>query len=483
MGGRARAGDASGVVSDALLAAYHRLPPWSRTCVASVRGLYLRAWRYGPETDRLVSRALEREHWSPREWDEWRSARLTMVLRRAAEHVPYYRALWRDRRLAGDRPAIEALHSWPVLRKDSLRSDPAAFVADDRSRRDMFHDHTSGTTGKPLDIWLPRATVREWYALFEARARNWYGVSRRDRWAILGGQLVSPVAARQPPFWVWNAALHQLYMSSYHLAPDLVGHYVDALRRYRVRYILGYTSALHALARHILDAAASPPELAVVITNAEPVLPSQREAIERAFRCPLRETYGLAEGVTAASECEHGSLHLWPEAGVVEILSDSGGVVADGESGRIVCTSLLNPDMPLVRYDTGDRGAIAPSPTHCRCGRTLPIVAAIDGRADDVLITRDGRRVGRLDPVFKSALPILEAQIIQESLESVRVKFVPAAGWRPEHGEAIARRVRDRMGDVAVVLEPVASIPRSANGKFRAVINLLTLDERSKPGA
>jgi len=36
-----------------------------------------------------------------------------------------------------------------------------------------------------------------------------------SRWAILGGQVVVPVAQRHQPFWVWNAALNQLYMSSY----------------------------------------------------------------------------------------------------------------------------------------------------------------------------------------------------------------------------------------------------------------------------
>ena len=47
---------------------------------------------------------------------------------------------------------------------------------------------------------------------------------------------------------------------------------------------------------------------------------------------------------------------------------------------------------------------------------------------DDVLYTRDGRRVGRLDPVFKDRVAIREAQVIQDALDVVRVRYVPADG-------------------------------------------------------
>lgn len=458
---------------------YHAMPPVVRSAAAGARGWYLRAWRYGPETDRLADAALARERWSSAQWAAWREERLAQLLERAATRVPYYRDQWAARRRRGDRASWELLANWPVLEKEAVRTAPRAFLADDCNPRTMFHEHTSGTTGTSLDLWWSRATVRTWYALFEARWRRWYGVSRHDRWAILGGQLVVPVAHRTPPFWVWNPALHQLYLSSYHLAPDLIPHYVTALRQHRIRYLFGYTSALHTLAQGAEPGSLRALGLAVVIANAEPVLPHQREAIERAFGAPLRETYGMAEIVTAAGECEHNRLHLWPDAGVVELL-DGDAPVPPGETGDLVCTGLVNADMPLVRYRVGDRAALDPSDAPCPCGRTLPRLARIEGRADDVLYTRDGRAVGRMDPVFKSRLPVHEAQIIQEALDRVRVRYVPAAGFTPADGEAIAARIRDRMGDVDVVLEPVSAIPRTSNGKLRAVVCALSPDERAR---
>jgi phenylacetate-CoA ligase len=310
-----------------------------------MRGLYLSMWRYGPDTDRLVSEALARDYWTAEQWQAWQEERLAFVLDRAATRVPYYRDHWEERRRRGDDSSWEYLENWPILGKEPLREHPRAFVADDCAPDKMFHEHTSGTTGKSLDLWWSKKMTQEWYALFEARWRRWNGVSRRDRWAILGGQLVAPVEVRKPPFWVYNAAMRQLYMSSFHLAPDLIPNYLDALVRYRIKYLWGYSSSLHALAQEALRLGRRDIRMAVVLTNAEPVFDYQRQDIEEAFGCPLRETYGMSEAVLAAAECDHGSMHLWPEAGVAEVV-DENGAVPDGTSGDLICTGLLNSDMP-----------------------------------------------------------------------------------------------------------------------------------------
>lgn len=440
------------------LGIYNRLPARSRSIAASARGYYLSWWRYGKNTERLVDEAIERDGWDSSKWSAWRSERLHYVLDRARRAVPHYKTVW------GDEPVGNVpLEAWPLLSKNELRMDAGSFVADDCRVSRMFHDHTSGTTGSALDIWLTRDTVKRWYALFEARCRRWYGVSRHDRWAILGGQLVVPVRQQKPPFWVWNAGLNQLYLSSYHLSPELIDSYLDAIVRYRVKYVLGYPSAMYRLALRVLQSGRKDIRLTVAVTNAEPVYEFQRSAIAEAFNCPVRETYGMAEIVAAASECEEGSLHQWPEVGIIETVDRDSNA-----SGEFICTGLLNADMPLIRYRVGDRGTL--SDRECPCGRKLPVIENIEGRNDDVLFTRDGRAVGRLDPVFKGDLRIEEAQIIQSSLSDIVVKFVRSEGFDSSHAELLKERLRERLGDVEIGLDEVGSIPRTSRGKFRAVV-------------
>ncbi len=466
-------------MNDLVLNLYHRLPSPLRSAVASMRGRQLRAWRYTKDTERLVAEALEKERWSTSQWQQWQEERLAQLLRRAHRDVPYYREQWSERRRRGDSASPEYLENWPVLSKEDIRRRPQAFLADGCRPSKMFHEHTSGTTGKPLDMWFSRETVLRWYSVFEARWRRWNGITWRDRWAILGGQLVAPVSQRRPPFWVWNAGLRQLYMSSYHLSPGHMPAYLDALVKYRVKYLWGYSSSLMALAEGALRERRQDIRPVVAVTNAEPLYPHQRRTIAEAFSCPVRETYGMTEIAVAASECSEGRMHLWPEVGMVEVMED-GQPVPAGSGGSLVCTGLMNMDMPLVRYNVGDRASLPPSPLSCGCGRTLPVLGALEGRTDDTLLTSEGRPVGRLDTVFKDRLPIREAQIIQETLDRVKVLLVPADGYTPEDGESIARRLRDRMGPVQVTVEPVEAIPRSANGKFRAVVCRLSAEEKRR---
>jgi phenylacetate-CoA ligase len=466
-------------MNDLYIKIYHRLPSQGRSIAATLRGFYLRYWRYGSQSEKLVEAALERERWSAREWAAYIENRLGYVLQRAAKQVPYYRKYWAERRLHGDNASWEYLENWPVLEKEFLRRNTAAFLADDCNIRRMFHEHTSGTTGKPLNLWWSRKTAEAWYALFEARCRRWYGVSRHDRWAILGGQLILSVADRHPPFWVWNLALKQLYMSSYHLAPDLIPHYLDALKKYRIKYVFGYTSSLHALAQEILRRGRKDLQMTVAITNAEPLFKYQRDTIAEAFQCAVRESYGMAEIVASASECHNKYLHLWPEVGWVEVFEDD-QPVGNGTSGDLVCTGLLNTDMPLIRYRVGDRGALGLASAPCGgCGRVLPTIASLEGRLDDVLYTVDGRRVGRLDPIFKDELSVREAQIIQERLGRVRLRFVPATDFTSDKACLMVQRLRDRMGTVEVLLEQVDEIPRQHNGKFRSVICQIPDEEKN----
>lgn len=462
-----------------LLEIYHRLPYPARCLAASLRGRQLARQRFSLATPQLVEEAKERESWTPERWRRWQEERLAPLLHRAATRVPYYRELWHQG--GGGPEEWKDLDRWPVLTKGEVLIQPSSFLADDRRRRSLIEEHTSGSTGSPLILWRSRASNVAWYALAEARLRAWNGVRRGMPWAQLGGQLIAPVSQQRPPFWVWSRSQKQLYLSAYHLAPGNAGAYLGAMAKHRVRSLMGYPSAMAALASLALEegaeARARDLGLAVLLSNAEPLFGHQRSVLEEVFGCPVRDTYGMAEMVCGASECEAGALHLWPEAGVLELLDDEGRPVPAGKSGRVVATGLLNGDMPLVRYEVGDTATLAEEQS-CPCGRRLPILASVEGRMDDDVVTPEGRRVGRLDPVFKADFPIREAQIVQTELHRIIVRVVPTAGYGPATAERIAHALKLRLGEsMTVEVEEVSALPRGPSGKLRAVISHVGQEE------
>ena len=462
-------------MSDNLLRIYHALPASFRSVAASLYGYRRRRERYGHDNQRLMEEAKQREYWSADQWQRWREEQLARLLHRAATRVPYYRQQWEERRRRGDKASWDELENWPLLDKEPIRVNPRSFVADDCETRSMISAATSGTTFKPLRLWWSRESARQWYALMEVRCQQWYGRCRNDRWAHLGAQWVTPIAQRKPPFWVWNSAFQQLYMSSYHLAPDLVPHYLDAMRRHKVTYLWGYPSSLYTLAKDVLRRGLTDLKMSVAITDAEQLFDYQRETIAKAFQCPVCETYGMNEIVAGASQCAHGTLHLWPEAGWIEVM-ENGAKAAPGQPGEFVCTGLINMDMPLIRYRVGDRGMLK-NDDACACGRTLPALVGLDGRADDVLYTSDGRALGRLCTVIQGDIAVYETQLIQEELELVRVKYVPTPEFSKTDEECISNRLRACMGDVNVVFQRVEQIERGPNGKFPTVVCNLSSDD------
>ncbi len=450
---------------------YSKLPGPLQTAAVWWFGWKIQRRRYGGIFHDTLASATRNEALEAPALAELQLRALRSMLAHALTQVPYYAEAGRRVGLtAGDVRSLDDLRRWPCLEKDTIRSQAERLLRSGTRPTDLIRVETSGSTGTPLLTYRDLQAEREWYAYFERRVRRWAGVTYRDRWAMLGGRVIVPVDVVRPPFWRYNPFMRQLYMSSYHLSPIFLDHYVAALRDFRPVYLCGYTSSCEALARHVLERGFADVRFRAVLTGSETLLAHQRATIERAFSCRVFDSYGAAEMVALASECEAGTLHLSPEVGVVEVVRD-GRPAAEGEAGELVCTGLLNRAMPLIRYRTGD--AAVRGKAGCPCGRPFQTLQSIEGRLDDLLWTRDGRAIGRLDPVFKGVQNVAEAQIVQETLEHIRLRVVPARGYRQEDGLRIAANLRDRMGDVTVTIEPVEAIAR-VNGKFRAVVCLLS---------
>jgi phenylacetate-CoA ligase len=63
-------------------------------------------------------------------------------------------------------------------------------------------------------------------------------------------------------------------------------------------------------------------------------------------------------------------------------------VLAPGEEGELVVTTLNREAMPILRYRTGDLARIFDDGEKCSCGRTHVRISRIKGRCDDMLIVK-----------------------------------------------------------------------------------------------
>lgn len=113
---------------------------------------------------------------------------------------------------------------------------------------------------------------------------------------------------------------------------------------------------------------------------------SFRSRVEKLWNCNAYFYYGSLECGPIGIECaEKNGYHLTSGHIYVEIVNpDTGEVLAPGEIGEIVVTTLLKDGCPFIRYRTQDTGYIEVS--ECKCGTKLKRLFLRGRKVDQIKI-------------------------------------------------------------------------------------------------
>jgi phenylacetate-CoA ligase len=451
---------------------YRRSPIWAQNLFLNAYAFQLARYRQGTAYRAMLARLLESQ-WSSREQlDAYRDERIRAVVRTAFERSTFYRRLFRDAGLTPDDiRGAQDLSKLPLLTKDVVRSHGAELLTANGPARDWRHGHTSGTTGSPLSLWYDRMTCVVNDAA-DRRQKLWGGMKDGDWIGVLLGRVIVPIDEEHPPFWRVNRVHRQIWFSSFHMKEENLDLFVAEMRHRRLRFLEGYPSTLFILAQHLIRRGQELP-MTAVFTSSETLHAVQRETIEAAFGCRPYDFYGHAERAIFATECEHhDGKHLAEEYGYTEVVDGEGRAVPDGEPGYLVGTSLHNMAMPMIRYRAGDVSRILREP--CACGRTLRRIAGVTTKAEDIIVTPDGRMISPsvLTHPFKPFPQILKSQLVQDRYDHVLVKIVPSNDFTPGDQQVLISEIAMRLGPgVKVDVQLVDDIPAEASGKFRWIIS------------
>jgi phenylacetate-CoA ligase len=439
--------------------AYYRLP--ARFC-------------YGSQFLPTLKFLEESQKWDAQRLIEYQISKLRVLLRHCAGHVPYYRRTFRE---VGFDPEtfqrLSDLSALPLLDKETIRSRPQDFLADNISRRRMIYFTTGGTMGEPLGLYnLRHSDGRERAFIFAQWAR--VGFHYNDRRAMLRGW-----AVRSARHWSYEASERAFVFSNFHMTPDNVAEYARVMREKKLPFLHSYPSAVIDFARHLQDLGIEPPRFRAILAASENIYPGQREFIESFFGARLFSWYGHTENTILAGECEASNYyHIFPEYGVVEVIkSDGSAADREGETGELVGTTLDNFAMPLVRYRTSDWAVIGPD--SCACGRNYKLLKETYGRWHQEML------VGTLDNLISvTALNVhndvfdnvQQLQFYQREKGKVQLRLKRKPGYSDRDSRRIMAALNEKMGDTMdVSLNFTDEIPLMPRGKFRFVIRELDI--------
>lgn len=412
--------------------------------------------------------------WSPEELRQQQFRQLETLLIHAAETVPFYRKRFETAEYNPSRDGVTPgiWNRLPFLKRDDIQS-----AGNDLLSRRLPPDHgkllehfTSGSMGKPIHAFGSEVTHFFWSAV-ALRDHLWHKRDLTGKLAVIRTTAVDGIQKGWGPS--TDVAFDTGQCATLNIRADLDTQ-VQWLVQQDPDYLLSHPSNIRALAQRCLDQRIRLPQLREVRTFGETLGADLRGLCREAWGVPLVDAYSAEEVGYIALQCpQHEHYHVQSESVLVEVLDDQGEPCPPGGIGRVVLTTLHNFAMPLIRYEIGDYAEVGEP---CPCGRGLPVLKRIMGRQRNLLTLPDGRQHW---PSFPSTgwlaiAPIRQFQLIQEDLQTIRVRIVCLRPLTVQEEDATRRMLTDKLGHpFHFVFEYPASIEPGSNHKFEDFMSRL----------
>ena len=409
---------------------------------------------------------LLRNQWlTKQELEQLQQRKLQRIVKHAYERVSYYHKLFDS---VGIKPedirAKRDLQYIPVTSRTRIQSLPTKeIVAQGVKLSNCHRMRTGGSTCIPLEVIK---TEKEYQLSNLVMMRSFLanGYRLTDKRVVIA----TPRTSRR--YWFqYLGFMRQNCISAF----DNPDSQIRKLRQVKPDFIWGLSSVLRRIAeemrkRHIEDIFPRG-----VATGGELLDQKTRQIIQTVFRSKVVDFYSCHECGNIAWECDrHEGYHINIDSLVVEIVNN-GKPAKPGEKGEVVITSLDSYAMPLVRYRIKDIGVGGES--LCSCGRGLPLLKRIEGRADDLVVLPNSAIVSPYELLYhlESVPGVLQFRVIQRKVDQFLLQLKVEQNFTKG---TVIRKVRTEMARILghqshIEIQIVDEIPRDPSGKVRSVIS------------
>jgi phenylacetate-CoA ligase len=434
---------------------------------------------------------------------ELQRRRIGAVVRHAYATVPFYRRVMDERGLRPENiRTVDELSELPLIDGADLAQDPMRFVSLPfrREGREVFK--TSGSTSglrKPI-FWdhgslLLRAArgERDRVVITRLAGEVWGAVMVREfitnerrhtlarlleihtpnhlRLLILPADFSSRT---QRVIWNERSVIPRRPIHYHHLPPTVPFAVAAAhIAAIRPRVVFSFGSYADQFFR-FLDASGTMIPLPRLWVYLGDHLSGEGRDLAERMGSLVYSVYGAMEAGTIGFQCEEREgFHLNIDLCAVRVVNGDGRDVPPGDPGDVVISPLDNRAMALLNYRLGDRAVL--SPDACPCGRSLPLLARLEGRRSEVVRLPDGRQLSSLtlEALFGAQLRrTIQAQLEQDAPGRLRWRIVPFAEVdRDALRNALIARGQQVLGaGTTLTVDFVEEIARTPAGKFVPVV-------------
>ena len=406
------------------------------------------------------------EWWTSGEIKEYQNRQFLQIVRHAYDTVPFYKKLYDKHGVQINQIcSLADLKKLPIVTKKMVRNSQNTMISNSYKMKTLKKGLTSGTSGTPLTVYsTSEGLAFQWAVWWRHKAR--FGISLKDKHLTFGARVPIAQTHGSPPYWRNDYFNNRVYLSASHVSKNTVKDIVKYLNSVQFDFFTGYPSAMYVLAslieREGLCLKKTPK---YIVCGSDALTPKYEATISRVFDANVTEQYGMVEFAGNLSKCECGVFHEDFECGYTETLA-----CEDTTLESLILTGWGNRAMPFIRYEIGD--LVKRSKEACSCGRSSRSYARLEGRLEDFIVTRDGRKLIGMNQVLEYATNAQEAQIHQRSAGEIEFRIIPGDGFGEDDRVALVREFRRRGGEeIKIKIKIVDELERSSAGKVKAVIS------------
>jgi len=367
------------------------------------------------------------------------------------------------------------IQSWPLLAKEVLRDRLRAFTTG--SEWFSAPANTGGTAGVPLKLVRSLDGIVFEQACIDRLVFQLGLHPRNVRTAVIRGDNVQdPRTLLRPDGVSANGGRTRIFCAHAVTEKNIEG-IAGALEKFEPQLICAYPSALEMLCRMFQQRGITL-KVGAALTSSEVFKPEAWTLSQEVLGCRNADYYGQAERVAFAYAFAPREYRFLPGYSHVEFLRHDSKLLPPGSTERlyeIVGTSLWNNLMPLVRYRTGDLIRLPASwGMHELEELSLGLrsFAGILGREQEVIACPAGIRLTGLESIPHNVEHVLRIQVVQETLNSARIRVVPAPGFCEEDAARLMANVRAKVPcEISLSVEIAQWLERTPRGKTPLIVH------------
>lgn len=385
--------------------------------------------------------------------------KLTNILSVAANHTAFYGAYKQA-----------SIQHFPVINKNIIRQNEAAFISNKYNKANLFKVVTSGSTGTPFCVYhdVNKKIRNTADTIYFAKKAN-FNIGQKLYYFKIWNDI-----NKKNWFNTWSQNIEACNV--FNLSDQSIQVLINKINADASTIgLLAYASAFDAICRY-LDKHPSVKITAKVqsaIAMSEALNDYTKQAMQQHFNCQCVSRYSNVENGMIAQQQAGAANEFYINFAsyYVEVLNiETDTPCALGQAGRIVVTDLYNQAMPLIRYDTGDIGVMV----HKKIKDIeVPILEKIEGRKMDMVFNTAGHLVSSFtitNGMWKYT-ELSQYQFIQTGKTTYLFKLNCTETF--ERAALLIEDFKIIFGqDATIQIEYVSEIPLLHSGKRKKVMNL-----------